>query len=257
MRLRRGAGPQGPKKTIATRFGKIAFGRQQFHCAQCGTCVAPRDFALGVAGESYSPGLLRVVALINAETGARRASDLIFESMRLSVGPSQVGRKARAVGEQVQEWELSETAPLDPGKTVRGLAVDGTGIPAGKQEVANRAGKREDGSAKTREVKVATFFDLGPPDRKTGHSQRDLDTVTVTAAIESAASRDAGLPVGSGVVEGACRSLVCERLKKSGMFRASRAPTRSSRCAAPSNPTLSTISGNTGRKRKKRPEELF
>ena len=28
----------------------------------------------------------------------------------------------------------------------------------------------------------------------------------------------AGLPAGSGVVEGACRSVVCERLKKSGVF---------------------------------------
>ncbi|MDE0531967.1 MAG: ISKra4 family transposase, partial [Albidovulum sp.] len=30
--------------------------------------------------------------------------------------------------------------------------------------------------------------------------------------------RAAGLPVGSGVIEGACRSVVCERLKKSGMY---------------------------------------
>ena len=62
--------------------------------------------------------------------------------------------------------------------------------------------------------------------------------------------RAASLPISSGVVERTCRSPVCERLKKSGMFRASRGPIRSSRCAAPSNPALSTISGNTGRKRK-------
>ena len=30
--------------------------------------------------------------------------------------------------------------------------------------------------------------------------------------------RAAGLQVGSGVIEGACRSVVCERLKKSGLF---------------------------------------
>ena len=91
----------------------------------------PRAGKAGGAGESYSPGLLRVVARFNAETSSRRASDLIFESMRLPVGPSRAGRKARAVGEQVQEWELSETAPLEPSQPVRGLAVDGTGIPAG------------------------------------------------------------------------------------------------------------------------------
>ena len=67
--------------------------------------------------------------------------------------------------------------------------------------------------------------------------------------------RAAGLPIGSGAVEVACRSVVCERLKKSGMFRASPTPARSTRCAALSNPTPSTTSGNTGRRRKKRPEE--
>ncbi|MDE0534297.1 MAG: hypothetical protein OXI01_23025 [Albidovulum sp.] len=85
MRLRRGAGAQGPeKKTIATRFGRVSFDRQYFHCAKCGSGLVPRDLALGVAGESFSPGLLRVVARFNAEASARRASDMIFESMRRS-----------------------------------------------------------------------------------------------------------------------------------------------------------------------------
>ncbi|MCY4463037.1 MAG: hypothetical protein OXC26_21965 [Albidovulum sp.] len=194
-----------------------------------------------------------------------------------------------------------------------------------KQEVAARAGKQEDGSAKTREVKVAAFFNFGPPEKKTGNAQRDPDSVSVAAAIESAAGgepspfalsdggariwstvddlvpgavqildlchvlkrlsdvakalakrwrgmvrserlqpvveelkshatrhekagetvacfesnrskmdhpryRDSGLPVGSGVIEGACRSVVCERLK---------------------------ISGRIGRRRKKRSKELI
>ena len=42
MRLRRGTGPQGPKKTKATRFGKIAFGRQRIHCAKCGRADGDR-----------------------------------------------------------------------------------------------------------------------------------------------------------------------------------------------------------------------
>ena len=119
------------KKTIATRFGKVRFGRRRRHCAGCGRVVVPRDQALGVAGESYSPGLLRLVALFNAELSARRASKPVGESLRIPVGPSQVGRKAKLVGERVQEWEKSETAPLDPGASTVGLAVDGTGIPAG------------------------------------------------------------------------------------------------------------------------------
>ena len=38
---------------------------------------------------------------------------------------------------------------------------------------------------------MATFFDLGPPDKKTGNAQRDPKTAAAAAAIESAASRDA------------------------------------------------------------------
>ena len=38
---------------------------------------------------------------------------------------------------------------------------------------------------------MATFFDLGPPDRKTGNARRDPNTAAAAAAIESAASRDA------------------------------------------------------------------
>ena len=134
---------------------------------------------------------MRVIALCNAELSARRASDLIFESLRIPVGPSQVGRKAKLVGERIQEWEKSETAPLGADASVSGAAVDGTGIPVRKQEVADRAGKQEDGSAKTREVKAAAFFNLGPPDKKTGNAQRDPGSAAAAAAIESAAARDA------------------------------------------------------------------
>ena len=54
------------KKTIAARFGKVCFGRRPATAPASGILV-PRDGALGVAGESYSPGLLRVTALFNAE----------------------------------------------------------------------------------------------------------------------------------------------------------------------------------------------
>ncbi|MDE0303591.1 MAG: hypothetical protein OXI87_01715 [Albidovulum sp.] len=205
--------------------------------------------------------------------------------MRLSIGPSQVGRKARKVGERVREWELSETAPPDPDASVCGVAVDGTGIPVRKQEVADRAGKQPSPFAQrlAREAERRGYgrsdvqFALGDggawiwntvgelfPDAiqildlyrvlerisdaakalakrwrgmiKSGRLQPVVDELKSHAprhgmAGEAAACfennrarmdyprrRSAGLPVGSGVIEGACRSVVCERLKKSGMF---------------------------------------
>ena len=367
MRLRIGPGAEGPeKKTVLTRFGAVTVERQCFHCASCRLCIFPRDGALGISGESWSPGLLRVAAQFYSETSGRRASALARESLRLSVCPRQIGRKAGKVGGMIQEWEKTETAPLDPDAPAVGAAIDATAVPVRKQELEGRRGKQEDGSARTREVKLAVFFNPGKPDRKTGNARRDPGSVTVTAAIETAACRDtdkelspfarrlireaerrgygrsgrhfaaadggawiwntageifpdavqildlyhvlerlsdaakavhgpgdlarkraerwgnlvragrtgkvikslrsyaersetareaaayfennrkrmdypgylaAGLPVGSGVVEGACRSVVCERLKKSGMFWSVKGANRvlALRCAVESN----------------------
>jgi hypothetical protein len=56
-------------------------------------------------------------------------------------------------------------------------------------ELVDRSGKQEDGSAKTREVKLATVWSAEGRDEE-GMPVRDEGSVTYSAAIESAASRD-------------------------------------------------------------------
>ena len=68
--------------------------------------------------------------------------------------------------------------------------MDGTGIPVRKAETAQRQGKQPDGSAKTREVKLAVAWTAERRHPKTGVPMRDPDSVSYTAAIETAASRD-------------------------------------------------------------------
>ena len=68
--------------------------------------------------------------------------------------------------------------------------MDGTGIPVRKAETAQRQGKQPDGSAKTREVKLAVAWTAERRHPKTGIPMRDPDSVSYTAAIETAASRD-------------------------------------------------------------------
>ena len=221
LRARRGVGLQGPKeKAIATRFGTIAVGRQYCHCATRGSGVAPRDLALGVAGESFSPGLLRVVARFNAEAGARRASDPVFESIRLSIGPSQVGRKARTVGEKIRERELSETEPLDPGAPVCGAVqiLDLCHVLKRLSDVAKALAKSWRGMVRSERLQPVV-------EELKSHATRHEKAGETVACFECNRSkmdhpryRAAGFPVGSGVIEGACRSVVCERLKISGMF---------------------------------------
>jgi hypothetical protein len=69
------------------------------------------------------------------------------------------------------------------------LGMDGTGVPMRAQEVADRAGKQADGSAKTREAKLVTIWTAESRDKE-GKPVRDPGSVTYSAAIESAATLD-------------------------------------------------------------------
>jgi hypothetical protein len=57
------------------------------------------------------------------------------------------------------------------------------------QEVADRAGKQADGSAKTREAKLVTIWTAESRDEE-GKPVRDPGSITYSAAIESAATLD-------------------------------------------------------------------
>jgi hypothetical protein len=69
------------------------------------------------------------------------------------------------------------------------LGMDGTGVPMRPSELKGRAGKQPDGSAKTREVKLVTVWTAESRDEE-GNPVRDAGSVTYSAAIESAATRD-------------------------------------------------------------------
>ena len=67
------------------------------------------------------------------------------------------------------------------------LGLDGTGVPVRPTEVAGRRGKQPDGSAKTREVKLATVWTAEGRDAE-GRPYLDPGSVSYNAAVESAAS---------------------------------------------------------------------
>jgi hypothetical protein len=67
--------------------------------------------------------------------------------------------------------------------------MDGTGVPMRASELAGRAGKQPDGSAKTREVKLCTVWSAEERDEE-GTPVRDPGSISYSAAIESAAQKD-------------------------------------------------------------------
>ena len=70
------------------------------------------------------------------------------------------------------------------------LGMDGTGVPVRRAELAGRAGKQADGSARTREAKLVAVWAGAVDARGRDLPEREPGSVSYSAAVESAAARD-------------------------------------------------------------------
>jgi hypothetical protein len=176
-------------KTFTTVLGQMMLERAYYWCEACEAGFCPRDRALGLQGASLSAGITRMVGLASAMVSFAESSELMCELAGVPVDPKQVERTAEALGREIAEDERHVIEPGAPSAPTMYLGMDGTGIPMRASEVAGRTGKQADGSAKTREVKLVTVWTAEGRD-KGGIPVRDFGSVTYSAAIESAASRD-------------------------------------------------------------------
>jgi hypothetical protein len=179
-------------KTVTSVLGPLTLERAYFHCEPCATGFCPRDAALGVAGGSLSPGVLRMVGLVGAMVSFAEGHELLRDLAGVAVPPKHVERAAEALGREIaaEERRLVEPPPADaPVVPTLYLGMDGTGVPMRTSELEGRAGKQPDGAAKTREVKLCTIWSAEGRDEE-GTPVRDAGSVTYSAAIESAASRE-------------------------------------------------------------------
>lgn len=178
-------------KRITTVLGVVVLQRAYYHCMACGEGFFPRDQRLGVENTSLSPGVTRMVGLVGAATSFADGSGLLRELAGVELGAKRVERGAKRLGAAIAAMEREDTAP-EIGRPVAPtlyVGIDGTGVPMRGVEVAGRAGKQPDGSARTREVKLCVVWSAEGRD---AHDRpvRDPGSVTYTAAIESAATRD-------------------------------------------------------------------
>ena len=176
-------------KTFTTLLGPLTLERAYYHCDACRTGVCPRDRALGMHATSLSPGVLRMVGLAASDFSFAAASDLLWELAAVRVDTKQVERCAEALGREVADEERDVAEPVCGSAPTMYLGLDGSGVPVRPTEVEGRRGKQPDGSAKTREVKLATVWTAEGRD-KAGRPVRDTGSVSYNAAVESAASRD-------------------------------------------------------------------
>src|SRR3989454_3794917 len=176
-------------KTCQTALGEMTLERAYYHCAACEGGFCPRDGVLGMEDSSLSPAVTRMVGLAAAMVSFQEADELMGELAGLPVGAKQVERTAEALGAEIAEDERVVVEPSPPCAPTMYLGMDGTGVPIRAAELEGREGKQPDGSAKTREVKLVTIWTAEGRDKE-GIPVRDPGSVTYSAAIESAASRD-------------------------------------------------------------------
>jgi hypothetical protein len=107
----------------------------------------------------------------------------------VEVSVKQVERAAEALGAEIADDERRDMERMGEVAPTMYLGMDGTGVPMRAVEVAGRAGKQLDGSAKTREAKLVTMGTAESRDQE-GKPVRDPGSITYSAAIESAATSD-------------------------------------------------------------------
>lgn len=178
-------------KTFESVLGPLTLERAYYHCAACGDGFCPRDRALGLEGGALSPGVLRMVGRVGAMVSFEEGHELLRELAGVEVSPKHVERAAEALGREVAQDERSvvELPSRHAEASTLYLGMDGTGVPMRPSELEGRAGKQPDGSSKTREVKLATVWTAEGRDEE-GTPVRDPGSVSYSAAIESAATRD-------------------------------------------------------------------
>jgi Uncharacterised protein family (UPF0236) len=177
------------EKTFESALGPLRLERAYYHCERCQSGFCPRDRALGLESSSLTPGVLRMTGSAAALVSFEESSGLLHELAGVEVSAKQVERVAEALGAEIAVDERQQVEKMSPVAPTLYLGMDGTGVPMRAPEVAGRAGKQADGSAKTREAKVVTIWTAESRDKE-GKPIRDPGSITYSAAIESAATLD-------------------------------------------------------------------
>jgi hypothetical protein len=198
-------------KVIDTVLGPLTLTRAWYHCAACGHGLAPRDGELSVAGASLSPGLRTMNDQAAAAAPFAKAARLLENLAGVRLTVKRVERAAEASGTAAAAAIACRAAmitartlvPFPPSPLPGNLyaAIDGTGVPVTATETAGRAGKGEDGRARTREVKLGVFFTQDSLDQD-GYPVRDRDSSSYLATFEPA-HVFAGLVEAEGIRRGA------------------------------------------------------
>ena len=144
-------------KKIQTLFGAIQVRRHYFYQPETHTGRCPLDQALGLI-HSFSPALVRLAARAAAKEGYESASQDLLAQAGVALEGRQIQRLINLIAPAVATQLENGAATCAEAIPILYAEVDGTGVPMVAEELAGRPGKQEDGSARTREVKLGAIF---------------------------------------------------------------------------------------------------
>ena len=158
-------------------FGSFELVRDYYYHAGKKEGHYPADAALGLE-VAYTPALARLMCLEGAdETSYQKAEQHLEETGGIPVSGRQIQRVVQRVGTAAQAWQEREAQPGGSAVPIMYVSADGTGVPMRKEELAGRAGKQPDGSAKTRMAYLGCVFTQHKTDEK-GRPVRDYESTT-------------------------------------------------------------------------------
>ncbi len=183
-------------KSLDCVLGTVTIRRAWYHCEQCRHGLAPLDARLGVAGQTMSAGLRKMTARAAAAVPFAAAARLVGELAGITLTARRAGRRAEddgnaaaaVISAEAEAAAAGTLALLPPGGSLPGklyVAIDGTGIPMTAAGTDGRAGKGEDGKARTREVKMAAVFTQTAVDEQ-GYPVRDPGSSSYLATLAPA-----------------------------------------------------------------------
>ena len=163
-------------------FGSFELVRDYYYHAGKKEGHYPADAALGLE-VAYTPALARLMCLEGAdETSYQKAEQHLEETGGIPVSGRQIQRVVQRVGMAAQAWQERGAQPGGSAVPIMYVSADGTGVPMRKEELAGRAGKQPDGSAKTRMAYLGCVFTQHKTDEK-GRPVRDYESTTYVSSF--------------------------------------------------------------------------
>jgi hypothetical protein len=165
-------------------FGSFPLARDYYYHAGKQQGHYPADAALGLE-MGQTPALARLVCLEGAdESSYQKAETHLLETGGIQVSARQIQRVVQRVGEAAQAWQERDAQPGGKAVPIMYVSADATGVPMRKEELVGRAGKQEDGSAKTRSPYLGCTFTQHKTDEE-GHPVRDYESTTYVSSFGS------------------------------------------------------------------------